>query len=273
MGNFARKIIGGFQNLFLDRLFLRVFPLWWIGSLWEKRQPDQYSGAMLPVLFSVFALFAIAWGLGVVANSRPLLREGPLPWLQVTPPSGFGAWSEPPAGGLRPPSFLRRVVIILGHRSTGPIWTPLVGLAAFVSAGILLSALAYNPEAFWADLHPALSNSSARDALWTGTTAVVVLMVLRHWASEQLDRLEPPEDRRGLPEPDWVPFSAFSMLVLMMVALLCISFRWPFWIVATPFLPLAVVAFVPEWRKTLLDTWFGKRVDSEEPRSKEPSAP
>ena len=272
MGNLARKIIDVVQNLFLDRLFLRVFPLWWIGSLWEKRQPDQYFGVMLPLMFSVFALFAVAWGLGAVANRRPLLRKGPRPWLQGTPENGFEAWSKPPAGGLRPPSSLRRMVMVFGHRPNREIWLPLAEVAIFLSAIVVLWALAYGSVP-WANLHPASSNSSVRDALWIGTTAVLVLMVLRHWAIEQRDRLEPPEERPNLPKSDWVPFGLFSMFLVMMAALACISFRWPLWIAAAPLLPLGVVAFVPKWRGPLLDAWFGKRAVSQEPRPDETAAP
>ncbi len=90
---------------------------------------------------------------------------------------------------------------------------------------------------------------------------VLVLMVLRHWAIEQRDRLEPPEERLNLSKSDWAPFGLFSMFLVMMAALACISFRWPLWIAAAPLLPLGVVAFVPEWRGPLLDAWFGKPVE------------
>lgn len=247
----------------LDRLALQLFPLFGVLSLWEERLGNQSLSLIGSLLLVVLVLFAVGWALGAMANRRPRPREGALERLQKAPSNGFEAWAEPPAGGLRPPTILRWLVMTIGGRRGQASWTALISVAFFLSAFGLLIALAHASETFWANLPPMLSKSSVRDALWIGATASLVFQMLRQWANEQRDRLEPAEAVHGQSQSDWVPFGVIFMLAVAMSVFASFMFRWPIAIMAVPILPLAVVACVPEWRGALVDAWFGKRVDGD----------
>lgn len=264
MGNFARKIIDAVQNLMLDKLLLRSIPFWWIASLWEERQPDAEPWLMASILFTLFVLFVLAWAVGTVANRGPLPYRGALAKVGRPPSNGFEAWSEPPVGGLRPPAFLRWIVLKLGRRNDPANWSLLIGFAVFAAALILLTALAHGSETFWAGFHPAFSDPSVRNALWIGATAVPVLMVLRQWASEQCDRLESP-GRKARPPSGWVRLCGFSMFIALMTVLGYLIFQWPIWSVAVPIVPLIIVTVVPPWRRAFMDAWFGDAAEPDEP--------
>lgn len=256
----------------LDTLLLRLFPLWWIGSLWQHSQGDRAPDVMGGMLVVVLVLFALGWALGAVANGRPRPPEEAPQRIQDTHSNGFEAWSEPPAGGLAPPAWLRAVVMTLGRRSVGNGWTALVGLVLFFAACALLWILAYRSEASWIGIHPALANRSVRDALEIGAAMVVTLFVLRQWAVQQRQRLEPVEVTPASPGSEWMGFGLLSVLVVGLVLIPTLTFGWPAWIIALPVPALAVFAVVPEWRKALLDAVFGKRVEPEAARSSAPGA-
>lgn len=263
MGNLARKIIDAVQNAMLDRLVVRLSPLWAVLSLWEGRRGDQSPDLIGALLLILLVLLALGWALGAMANRRPRPPGRALERLQKAPSNGFEAWTEPPADGLRPPTLLRWLVMTLGSRRSRASWTLLISVASFLSAFGLLIALAHAPEAFWANLHPVLSDLSVRDALWIGATAILVLQMLRQWADEQRDRLEPGEVLHGQPRSDWVPLGAIFMITVAVSVFASFTFRWPISIMAVPILPLAVIACVPAWRGALVDVWFGKPVDDD----------
>lgn len=271
MGNFARKIIDAVQNLLLDRLFLRVFPLWWVGSLWEERLGDQAPDFMGSMLFAVLLVFAIGWALGALANRRPPSTGRAFGRIQDPPSNGFGAWSELPAGGLNPPSWLRVAVVTLGGRPPPNPWMALVEVSLFLAACVLLWPLAHRPADFWVDVHPTLADGSVRDGLWLGAVVVVVLMVLRHWATEQCARLEPERETRDPITSEWFGFGLSSVVLVWMTLFAIGIFEWPIWIAAIVVLALVIVAFLPKWRTGLAEMLFGKRAEADNPRSDEAS--
>ena len=244
----------------LDRLLLRSMPLWPLGSFWDERHAEYGSGIMTSILFALLGLFGIAWILGAVANSRPRPREEASGRPRESHSNGFEAWSEQPAGGLRPPAFLRWIVMSLGSRRDRPEWAFLIDFVGFLSAFVLLWALANLSDTFWSDLHPALANASVQGSLWVGATVLIVFVVLRQWAGEQRDRLE-PADLRGLPRSEWVPFFTLSVLAVAITAMIGFTFQWPSWSAAVPLVPLAVIGLVPGWRSAFNDVMFGKPVE------------
>ena len=261
MGNFARKIIDAVQNSMLDRLLLRYLVLWPVGSFWDERNSEYGSGIMATVLFALLGLFGIAWILGALANRRPQRTEGAYRRLQESHSNGFEAWSEEPAGGLRPPSFLRWIVMSLGNRWDRPTWAFLTEFLGFIAAFVLLWSLANLSDAFWADLHPALANAAGQDILWISATVLLVFVVFRLWAGEQRDRIAPPAEPRGLPQPDWVPFLILSVLAVASTAMIGFHLEWARWTAVVPLVPLAVVGLVPRWRRAFNDGAFGKQTE------------
>lgn len=261
MGNFARKIIDAVQNLMLDRLLLRSVPLWPVGSFWDERNTGYGSGIMASVLFVLLGLFGTAWILGALANRRPQRMGGASRRQRESHSNGFEAWSEEPAGGLRPPAFLRWIVMRLGKRPDRPTWAFLTDFLGFLMAFILLWSLANLSEAFWTGLHPALANAAVQDTFWVGATVLLVFVVLRLWAGEQRDRLEPPAPLQGLPGSDWVAFLTLSILAVAITAMIGFHLEWPGWTAAIPLVPLAVVGLVPRWRRAFNDGAFGKQTE------------
>ena len=225
------------------------------------------------VLLAMLLIFAGAWVLGALANHRPRPRPRPLPGTFDYPddnePSGFSAWTEPPAGGLRPPAIVRWVVGVLsaGARLPG------LNLICFGLglAGIgLVAALAYKPDAFWATLHPDLADASARNILWLGGAAAVLLMLLRMWATEQRDRLEPTADPQPV-GPGWG--YAFLAMLLLGGGAFAVMMGLPLWLVIAVALVLCVIAVVGRWRESTLDWTFGKRAEQRPPRVAGPPRP
>jgi hypothetical protein len=261
VGNLARKIIEAIQHSMLDRLLLRSIPLWPVGSFWDARHPEYGSAIMTSILFAMLGLFGIAWILGAIANSRPRLPKEASGRSRESHSNGFEAWSEEPIGGLRPPAFLRWIVMRLGSRRDRPEWAFLIEFVGFLSAFVLLWALAKLSDTFWSNLHPALANASVQGSLWIGATVLIVLVVLRQWAAEQRNRLEPPAELRGLPRSEWAPFFMLSVLAVTITAMIGFTFQWPSWSAAVPLIPLAVVGLVPPWRRAFHDVMFGKPVE------------
>lgn len=261
MGNLARKIIDAVQNAMLDRLLLRLFVLLPVASFWDERNTGYGSGIMASVLFALLGLFGIAWILGALAIRRPQRTQGASRRPRESYSNGFEAWSDEPTGGLRPPSFLRWIVMRLGNRWDRPIWAFLTDFLGFLLAFVLLWSLANLSDAFWTDLHPALADAAVQDTLWIGATVVIVFAVLRLWAGEQRDRIEPPAEPRGPPGPDWVSFLVLSVLAVTITAMIGFHLQWARWTAVVPLVPLAVVGLVPRWRRAFNDGAFGKQAE------------
>lgn len=259
MGNGARKIIDAVQNSLLDTLLLRLVPLWWIGSLWERRQTDLSANVMASLLAITLLLFAGAWALGAIANRRP---EGVGEQARgIGRANGFEAWAEPPSGGLNPPSWLRAVVMVL---SRNPAPHPLMGLVSFTlffTAAGLLWTLSYRPDSSWI-VREGFADGSTGDALWLASAGVVVIFVLRQWAVQQRGRLVPEEPLPSSSGSEWMGFGLLSIFVLGMVLVPSATFGWPRWIMVIPVIALAAIALFPRLRRGVLDIVFGKQDNS-----------
>jgi hypothetical protein len=267
MGNFARKIIDAVQNLLLDKLFLRsIVLLLGIASLWGRRQPEPEAWVMMSLLFALLGVYLAAWVLGVVANHRIKLK-GPLGGLHVPSLDGLAAWSELPSGGLDPPRPVRAVVMALGRRSPLRPWSSWISMTVFSTAFLFLFALAYRPAESLAQLHPRLAEESVRDLLWIWSTAVVALMVLRLWAIEQADRLEPEIHKLCPPTSGWANVALPAAFLSWMTLLAIFAFGWPIWVGGIPFVALVVGALNPAWRTRVMESVFGKRVETNPSRS------
>ncbi len=216
---------------------------------------------MMSLLFALLGMYLTAWVLGVVANHRVRLK-GPLGGLHVPSLDGLAAWSELPSGGLDPPRRLRAVVMALGRRSPLRPWSSWVFLTVCSTAFLLLFALAYRPAESLSQLHPRLAEESVRDLLWIGSTAVVALFVLRLWAIEQADRLEPEKHKLCLPTSGWANVALPAAFLLWMTLLAILAFGWPIWVGGIPFVALVVGALNPAWRTRVMEIIFGKRAET-----------
>jgi len=192
VGNFARKIIDAVQNSMLGSLLVRLlWPCGWlVWTVFDSLAPDVFDAAVVGSFLILLAcgLFLI-WLLGAFANRRP--RSGRvLEGLQDPPDNGFAAWSELPAGGLRPPPLMRGLVTALGespgHRRS---W---IGVIPVLVAPALAVSLAVAGSSFWQGVHPALGDPSTRLFLALACTGILAAFWIRDWASDQRKQLELP---------------------------------------------------------------------------------
>lgn len=192
MGNFARRIIDAIQHSMLGSLLVRLlWPCGWlVWTVFDSLAPDVFDAAVGGSFLILLAcgLFLI-WLLGAVANRRP--RSGRvLEGLQDPPDNGFAAWSELPAGGLRPPPLMRGLVTALGespgHRRS---W---IGVIPVLVAPALAVSLAVAGSSFWQGVHPALGDPSNRLVLALVFTGMLAAFWIRDWASDQRKQLELP---------------------------------------------------------------------------------
>lgn len=195
MGILARKIIDAIQNLMLDRLFVALYPLWYVAGAWVMSRGQ--GGAVLMSLLAVaVGLVGAGWLLGAVANRRrrvqPALTGSALEKAQTDPANGFYAWSELPAGGLNPPPFLRQLIMCLGRPSPLGRWSILITLPLFVGAIVVVGAFAYGAEADLFKFSPWPVGPMWRDSVQLAASALLALLLLRRWATDQRIRLFAP---------------------------------------------------------------------------------
>jgi len=238
----------------LDRLFVRLLPLWWIASLADRRWEATSPAMALGLLVILPSIFALAWLIGVVANHAPTQRK-------PAPSNGLEAWASMPAEELKPPRLMRSIVFALStSRPSG--WWFLLTVAAFVTAGCLLWGLTQDPLPGWLPVERAHADPAILDMVWLAAAATVVLLLVLSWAGEQRARLEPraPTDDSG-----WLAFGVLVM-ILIGVGLIASTFWSGFqWIAVAIGIALIPLTIFPNWRRGTLDVIFGRR----EPREDE----
>lgn len=258
MGNFARSIIDAVQNSLLDRLVLRTHLLFGATALWSLATSDPEALMALWFLPALLILTALAWLIGAIANRRPRPHT-PYDSLHSQPSNGFEAWKELPEGGLRPPRIMRRVVAGLAVGRASP-WPDLLGIVLWLGAFAALFGLAHAPDADWSNIHPALSDPTIRVRLADACLALIALGILRQWAVEQSNRLDPRSETAT--PPAWVGWVVAFLLLAFALSWAALFFHLPSWSgVAATVAVLAVAAVLPSARDRLLDVLFGKRQD------------
>lgn len=194
MDTLARKIIDAIQNSLIGDLVMKL--IWPFGYLWvtltEKVAFAPSSSSLLGAYFVVLSVgIFLIWLLGTIAKTAPRLSSVRHLSDRVTrpPDNGFETWSQPPADGLRPPRFLRRVVEAIG--GTKPLkdqkfsW---LFLAFVIGMLALASCLALFPN-FWAGTHSLLASEATRLMLVQACLLVLAAFQVRQWATDQKLRL------------------------------------------------------------------------------------
>lgn len=255
MTRLARNIVDGVKRMMLDRLAIRLLPVLWLCTLWEKLTPSDSETTSLFLILGVVGLMAGAWILGALADSAPKPRQRtPYDRLHDTPRSGLAVWDQADDANLTPPPFMRALVKALGAGPGNRTLTFEVLL--FIAAMALAWLLSGKSASFWADLHPRLAAQSVREAAFLAASAVVFILCLRSWATEQRRRLEP-----------WVvgPESGFAIFVFLAAFAAFMGMIFSDLLGYGP-LPGALIgaaavvlgAALP-WRGRILDGLFGRR--------------
>ncbi|MDP3368941.1 MAG: hypothetical protein Q8M32_03740, partial [Brevundimonas sp.] len=255
MGNFARKIIDAVQNSMLDRLAVQLLPLLWISSMWEQLSPSESGAGSLILILGVIGLLMLHWLLGAIADRPPMpRRRTPYDSLHEHSGSSLGAWEQQPEGGLRPPTLIRSLVMMLGVR--GRRWVTVIEVLMFFCAFALAWMLARQSGTFRSGVHQGLEQQALREQIFLAASMIVTVLSIRFWAVEQRQRLHPS------PPPDHPAFS--SVLVgIVFTAFLGVILSDLFGFGLLPGLiggpGLLAIALLPPWRTKVLDFLFGKR--------------
>ena len=251
MGNGARKIIEAVQNMFLDRLFLDLWPLIW-ASGYLLGGPEAGGAALWPFAAWVLCL-AAAWLLGVLARTGSPRRGNPYD----PDPNGFSIWGRSPEKGLRPPPIVRALIFALAWPQTG--WRSL--LHQFLGLGGFLIVAAYVFPHTPSLLVRWLGDPDRAQALaWIAFGLMAGHIIIR-WARNQRLRLE---GRSSSPPPPSAAAFEIVTLALMAVAVgafAAITFDLPLWVGLAALLPAALVCAFSPVRARVLDILFGKRED------------
>lgn len=255
MGSFARKIIDAVQNSMLDRLAVQLLPLLGMSSMWEQLSPSESGAGSLILILGVVGLLMLHWLLGAIADRSPKpRRRTPYDPLHEHPGSSIGAWDQQPEGGLRPPSTIRWLVMILGVR--GRSWIPVIEVSMFFFAMGIAWLLARKSETFWSGVHEVLAQQAAREQVFLAASVAVAVLSIRFWAVEQRRRLSPSSP------PDHPAYGsvlvgiAFTAFLGMMLSDL-FGFGLLPGLIGGP--GLLAVALLPPWRTKVLEFLFGKR--------------
>jgi hypothetical protein len=259
MGNLARMIIDAIQHSMLDRLVVRLVPLLWISSAWERLSPSESGAGFWALFLGITGLWLLYSLLGAVADQSPKPRQRtPYDPVHDYPSNRFSECDQQPKDDLRPPAPIRSLVMTfgVGRRS----WISVIEGLMFVGAFALAWMLAYKSQAFWSDVDPSLAEQASREQLFLAASAILVALVVRGWAVEQRERLS-PSAARG-------PILGLILLGIAFAAMLgmLVSDFLGFGLLPGVIggLGLLAVGFMPPWRAKVLDTLFGKRepVDS-----------
>lgn len=187
MGNFARMIIDAIQHSMLGSLLVRlVWPCGWL--IWlvvDQLTPNGLDYSFVgPVIVLFIASVFLIWLLGAFANRR--LRPRPalaLERVQEEPANGFGAWSELPEGGLKPPRLIRGIVTAIGASPARRQSS--AGFVLALGSFVLAFTLALVGSDVWERVHPDLADPANRLIPALTFAGVFISLELRSWASLQ----------------------------------------------------------------------------------------
>ncbi len=184
MGNLARKLIDAGQHSLLGSLLVQLlWPCAWL--FWFVLDELAPEGTDPRVVLMALAILPagvfLFWLIGALANRRS--PGGALERLHVDHANGFEAWQEPPEGGLRPPRVMSSIVTALGA-SPDRKGSLAEFLLAMTLLGLAFALAAIGPD-FWARIHPDLGSSSLRRILALSCAALLTLLTVRTWATNQ----------------------------------------------------------------------------------------
>ena len=125
----------------------------------------------------------LAWLIGFVAIHRKLKGQAVLERRQGAPSNGFGAWSERPAGGLKPPRITKSLVMSLGRTdSRRAAWEGWLAFTLLLAAFAALFAATPSNGVLLARISPSLAAPSIRISLIFGAGVLVIASCVRRWA-------------------------------------------------------------------------------------------
>lgn len=180
MTSHARNIIDAIQHSLLGDLIWRWLTAVAITTLILSNAVEVRAWSevlSMSVWLGLAVWVFLAWLLGALANRLPA-PQGALQRVHPRHANGFAAWSELPADGLRPPRFMRALVMIVA----GPVrWVFLPVLAIFVFCLFAIVA----PDTAGRALGLDVGDPDIRLRLgWTGVAAWMTLQILP-WAAHQ----------------------------------------------------------------------------------------
>ncbi len=239
----------------LDKLVMRLFPLLWISSAWERLSSPEYGAGTLVLLLGVAGLWLMYSLLEAAADQSPKPRQrSPYDPVYEYPSNSFSEWDQRPKDVLRPPALIRSLVMTLGVR--GRSWITVIEGLMFVGAIALTWMLAYKSQTFWSGVHQGLAQQAQREQLFLAAAVTLTGLIIRMWAVEQRQRLS-PSPPPGLPVFGSILVGAALAAFLGMLLSELFGFGLLPGVVGG--LGLLAAAFLPPWREKVLEFLFGKR--------------
>jgi len=254
VGNLARKIIDAIQHSMLDKLFVRLFPLLWIWSLWEDVSSSEYRTGSLFLLLGVSGTWLLYSLLQAAADQSPKPRQrAPYDPVYVCPPDSVPASGRASEQRPRPPAFVRSLVMALG--AGGRSWISILEGLMFIGAVTLTWTLAHKSQSFWTDIDPRLAEQTFREQLFLAASVILTAVIVRGWAVEQRQRLSPSTAR--------VPVLGSILLGIVFATVFGAGVSdflgFSPLVGAVAGVGLLAVAVGPSWRQKVLELLFGKR--------------
>ena len=254
MGNLARKIIEAVQHSMLDRLVVRLFPLLWVWSMWDRMAPSG-SWAGFWVLLGIGGLWLLYSLLEAVADQSPKPRQRtPYDPVHIYPSNSPPAGDQTPKDSPRPPAPIRAFVMAVGRGGRG--WISIVEGLMLLGGFTLTWMLAYKSPAFWSDLHQGLAEQASRERLFLAASVILFALVIRGWAVEQRQRIS-PSPPPGLPLLGSILLGVALTAMLGMIVSELFGFGLLPGVIGGP--GLLAIALLPPWRTKVLEFLFGKR--------------
>ncbi len=191
MNNLAQKWIDTIQNSLLGALLVRLWPILFLFQ-WAASEEDTplHFDSLAGVWLCILVLAFLAWTIGLVAIYEKPKGRWALERHSDAPRNGFGVWSVPPVGGLKPPRLTKAVVMALGQASSQKTaWLHWVASTILFAAMALLLLGRFDPDLL-ASVSPFLVGHSVCVGLLWGVAAVMAAFISRAWAVDCRKRLE-----------------------------------------------------------------------------------
>lgn len=191
MSKLALKIVEAIQHSLLGSLLVALIwpPMFFFSQAASIGADASYSSLFAASVLVLVPVSFFAWLLGAVARGARKPVNG-MDRLHKEAANGFDVWSCPPEGGLRPPTFMRRLVTFFGRPPTSNLASLLELVVALSLLGFLAS-LAWADGRIWVDRIPWLALDDNRRMAAYLIAGVLTLISLTHWATRQRSLLAP----------------------------------------------------------------------------------
>ena len=188
MSKLALKIVEAIQHSLLGSLLVNlIFPITTFSM--ADGVSGGYGSIVPALLLAVIGIAAFwAWILGTFARGTRRTDR-----FHKEAANGFDVWMALPEGGLRPPAFIRAVVIFFGRdpQKGQSLAVTILVVLFFLFTFCVFTALGWVGDRGWQSIHPWLGSGGNREPVATALAAILSCWFLSNWATRQRANLAP----------------------------------------------------------------------------------